>query len=72
MSDRVARILAALGLGAALLALTISGWAAMTVAQQQERLRELGESMQQRLVGGDGGHEDLPMHSPPPTLETEP
>ena len=72
MNDRTARILAALGLAVALMSLTISGWAAMTVARQEERLRALGESMQERLLPEGGGIEALPMHAPPPTLETEP
>jgi hypothetical protein len=72
VSDRTTRILAALGFGVAIVSLTISGWTAMSVARQEEQLRELGESMQERLVPGGGGVEALPMHAPPPTLETEP
>ncbi len=72
MSDRTARIVAVVGLGVALVSLTISGWTAMMVSRQEDTLRELGESMQERLMPGGGDALDLPMHAPPPALETEP
>ena len=72
MSPRATRIIAAVSLALALVSLTISGWTAMTVSRQEERLRTLTEDVRARLLPGGQGIEDLPMRSPPPELETEP
>jgi len=72
LNERATRIVAAIGLAISLVAVTISGWAAMTVSRQQDQLRDLAEMLEERLNPGGGGVEALPMHSPPPELETEP
>ncbi|RLB46855.1 MAG: hypothetical protein DRJ42_26710 [Deltaproteobacteria bacterium] len=72
MTDRATRIMAAVGLTAALLSLVLSAWAAITVSRQEERLRGVAETIERRLVPSGAGVDALPMNSPPPALETEP
>lgn len=72
MNDRATRIMAAVGLTAALLSLVLSAWAAVTVSRQEDRLRSLAETLEERLLPSGAGMEALPMNAPPPTLETEP
>jgi len=72
VNDRATRIVSAVALAASLVSLTLSGWAAMSISRQEAQLRDLAESLEERLMPGGGGVDALPMLPPPPELETDP
>jgi HAMP domain-containing protein len=69
VSDRVSRIVAITALVLAVLALAMSTYAVSLAGSQTEALRELSRAMSSVRAGPSV--EDLPMHAPPPQLETD-
>jgi hypothetical protein len=64
MGDRATRMLAAIALAVALLALVIAGYAVWLGQEYREDVRLLGESL-------SGATHDPPLHAPPPSLDPD-
>jgi hypothetical protein len=67
MNDRTARLLAAVSIGIAGVAIVVSMYALSVVQERSEELHTLSDGVQRALAGQRA--RDVPLHSPPPALD---
>ena len=64
MKDKTTRSLAAVGLGVALLALVVAGYAVTLISDVRDEMRALGAALRGTTV-------DPPLRGPPPALDPD-